>query len=149
MIQVGQDYTATFENITLTNAAQDLIELTAASGVPFVLTYAKVTTNQTTQVAGRIQILYRSAAGSGGTGVTPRAVSGGPTASTTVNRIVTTVGSAGNAMVSDAWNVVVPWEYDRRPGGLLIPAGSRIAVGLLAGVGTPAVSMTVEFTELK
>jgi hypothetical protein len=147
---MSYDYYATVENVALTNAAQDLLELTASSAVPFLLQFVEVTTDQTTQTTGRIQILFRSTAGSGGTGVTPRGGSSNdPSAATTVNRTVTTPGTGGNALASSRWNVVVPYTFDQRPDGFLIPASSRVAIGLLAGVGTPNISMTVRFKEYK
>lgn len=147
----GHRFTATFENVSVSAAAQDLIEMTASSAVPFILERVVVTCGTTSQEIGRLQILKRTTAGSGGSAVTPRAKDpAGPSASTSVNRTVTTVGTGGNAFDSLEWNIVTPAEFNYKPEGILVASGERVAVYLPAALGgSRNMSMTVEFREIK
>lgn len=147
----GHRYTVMFENVSVTNAAQDLIELTASSSVPFVFERAVVTCGSTTQTIGRLKLLKRTTAGSGGTSVTPRALDpAGPSASTSVNRTVTTPGTGGNELDAAQWNIVTPAEFNHKPAGITVGSGERLAINLAAALGAAQnMSVMVEFREIK
>jgi hypothetical protein len=138
---VGLMYTAQFQNIAITNVVQDIWQLNAAAACSVVvhswrLTFTPTIVSGVAQdVRLQFQILNRSTAGTGGTGVTPGAVNPRNTvvASTVVNRtVVTTQGTAGTIHSSDNISVIVPWERiyteaQRIP----IPAGSSNFLCLL------------------
>lgn len=141
----GLIYTASFENVSITNAAQDIWEFVAAAGVSLIIHSVRLTISPTItsgvaqDVRIRLQIQQRSTTGSGGAAVTPRAVNRRNTvsAATTVNSLVTTPGTAGNAWGSDFVSIVVPYERIYTPDQRIpITGGARWNLSLLAAAGS-------------
>lgn len=140
----GIMYLVSFDNVSITNAAQDVVQVIAAAGVPVLihswkLTFVPTITSGVAQdVRAQIRTLVRSTAGSGGTAVTPRAVNQRNTlaAAGTYNRTVTTPGTAGNVLSSEQPSIIVPYERvftaDQR---ILVPANTNWQMNLEAGLG--------------
>lgn len=131
-------YTAAFENIALTDAAQDILFLQTTANVPIRIHEFLLTSDVTTDVRARLQIMLRTTAGSGGTGITPRAVSERNTraAATTVTYMRTTVGTPGNVLDADRWSLLVPFQRLYTPETRLqINHSSFLALALVAGTG--------------
>lgn len=144
-------YSAQFENVAV-SAAQDLIEVVAAAAVPVTLHRIELSWAGTTQEVCRLQILRRTTTGSGGSAVTPRALHGRNTvaAACTVNRNVTTPGTAGDVLWTYQQNLVVP--IDELLGldalKIIVPGGGRIALNLAsAPAASRNCSLTLFFTE--
>jgi hypothetical protein len=157
LIDCGQAYTLTVENLTVptspaSGAPFDLVQIATSAAVPILVRRVVVTANATAASIQRVQLLRKSAAGTGGTSCTAFATNGGSSAtSTTCNYlVVTTTGGAGNAMDSQQWNEFAPYEFNQSPAGILVPVSGFISVSLVAAPGTTySASFTVEFVELK
>jgi hypothetical protein len=154
----GLMYTASFQNVTVTNAAQNLWELIAAAGVSLLvhsirLTFTPTITSGVAQdVRAQINIQTITTTGTGGSAVTPRAVNRRNTlaAVTTVNDLVTTPGTLGVIMDSENISIIVPFERIYTPDQRIpISGGNRLAVNLAAGLGASyAASSEIYFEEI-
>jgi hypothetical protein len=148
---MGLLYTAAFENVSMTDAAQDIIFLATSSSVPIKVHYARITASVTTDVRARVQMVRRTTAGSGGTGITPAELIGRNTvsAATTCTYLRTTPGTVGDVIMAEEWSLLVPFEYlptpEHRPE---VAASSYLGIHLVAGTGaTRSVSGYVVFEE--
>lgn len=158
MAASGLMYTASFENLTVTNAAQDIWEFVAAAGVSILIHSIRVTFSPTItsgvaqDVRARFLMQQRSTTGSGGTAQTPRAVNRRNTvaAATTCNSGVTTPGTAGNNFGADEISIIVPYERIFTPDQRIpISGGSRWNLTLVAGLGGSfSASSEVYFEEI-
>ena len=145
-------YSAGFENITLTDAAQDILTLATTASVPIRIHQVRISAGVTTDIRARMQILRRTTAGSGGTGITPTAKNSlnARAATTTVTSIRTTPGTAGAVLHPEQWSLLVPFDFtptpEQRPG---VSVGGFLGVHLVAGTGASRViSGWVDFEEL-
>ena len=135
---MGLLYSAAFENVALTDAAQDILVLATSAGVPIVVHEIILSTDVTTDVRARIQILRRTTAGSGGSGITPRALAerNSVAAATTVTNMRTTPGTAGNVLDGDRWSLLVPFQRLYTPETRIsVTVSGFVAVNLVAGTG--------------
>lgn len=141
----GLMYKVNFDLVSITNAAQDVLEIVAAAGVPllihaFKLTFVPTITSGVAQdVRAQLRQLVRSTTGSGGTAVTPRATNPRNTvaAAGTYTRTVTTPGTAGNVWGSENVSIIVPYERVFTPDQrILVPGGTRWCLNLEAALGT-------------
>ena len=115
----GLIYTAQFQDISITNVVQDLIQLATAATAAVLIHSIRVEFTPTI-VSGVAQdvrlalaIVQRSTVGTGGTGVTPSPVNPRNTVSaqSTVTRtVVTTQGTLVNTLGSFNSSVIVPFE---------------------------------------
>jgi hypothetical protein len=154
----GLVYTASVDAVSVTNAAQDLLEFVAAAGVPLLIHSIRVTfvptiTSGVAQdVRARLQLQQRSTTGTGGSAVTPRAVSrrNSVAAATTVNSLVTTPGTTGLLWSAEEVSIIVPYERIYTPDQRIpVAGGSRFSIALVAGLGAAyTASMEVYFEEL-
>lgn len=139
---MGLIYSAPFENITVTDAAQDIVFLATSSSVPILIHSVRLTAGVTTDVRARIQLVRRSTAGSGGTGITPSEYNGRNTvsASTTATYARTTPGTVGDVLQAEQWSLLVPldwtWTPETRPH---VPVSGYVGVNLAAGTGASRV----------
>lgn len=140
----GLMYTASFDNVSITAAAQDIWEFVAAAGVSVLIHSWKVTFVPTIvsgvaqDVRAQLRILERSTTGSGGVAATPRAVNprNSVAAATTTTRTVTTPGTAGNVKSSDQVSIIVPWERIYTPDQRIpLSGGTRLCLNLEASLG--------------
>ena len=148
----GMTYSAVFENVSVTAAVQDIWEGLTGGTTAITLHRIKLSWQRTTQENLRYQLLVRSTAGSGGTGVTARAtqVKNTTASGVTWNRTVTTPGTAGNILDADGWNLVVPYDsvYGKSELEIEIPAGTRFALALLnAPGGAYSATSTIVYSE--
>lgn len=149
---MGLIYSAPFENVTITDAAQDIAFLAASSSVPIIVHAVRITAGVTTDVRARIQIVRRSTAGSGGTGITPSEFHGrnSVSAATTATHSRTTPGTIGDILHAEQWSLLVPFEWlptpEMRPH---VPVSGFIGVNLAAGTGASRVmSGSIIFEEV-
>lgn len=158
----GLMYTAQFSNVSVTNAVQDIWQVTAAVTASVLIHSWRVTVVPTItsgvaqDVRINLQILNRSTAGSGGTTVTPVAVNkrNSTSAVSTWNRtVVTSQGTAGNIISGDQVSIIVPYERIYTPDQrVVLPAaasGSYISLFLTTAPGAAYnVSSEVYFEEI-
>jgi hypothetical protein len=141
----GIMYKVTAENFSLTNAVQDIIEILAAAGVPILIHAWKLTITPTItsgvaqDVRARIQTLFRTTAGTGGSALTPRPANNRNTlaaAGTYTRTVVTTQGTAGNLTGAEQPSIIVPYErVFTQAQRILIPGGQRWCIFLPAALG--------------
>lgn len=148
----GLLYSAGFEAISLTDAAQDIVFLATSSTVPIVVHEFNLSAADTTDVRARLRVLRRTTAGSGGTAVTARPLNSRNTvtAATTVTTIRTTTGTAGDVLEGHRWSLLVPFQRLYTPEArIYVPASGFLALELVAGSGaTRTISGEVVFEEL-
>jgi hypothetical protein len=155
---IGLMYTARFENVSITDAAQDIWELVTGNASIIVhwikLSFRPTITAGVAQdVRGRFRILERSTTGSGGQAVTPNGVHPRNTVAslTTCTRTVTTPGTAGDVRWADDLTTMMPIEIVftadmRQP---VQAASGRLCLEMVAGLGAAYnASSTVSFEEL-
>lgn len=149
---MGLIYTAPFENITVTDAAQDIVFLATSSSVPLLIHSIRVSAGVTTDVRARVQLIRRTTAGSGGTGITPSELfaRNSVSASTTATHSRTTPGTAGDVLHAEQWSLLVPldwtWTPEMRPH---VPVSGFVGLHLVAGTGASrVVSGSITFEEL-
>ena len=149
---MGLMYAARLENVTITDAAQDIVFLATSSAVPIVVHSIILTADTTTDVRARLLILRRSTAGSAGTTITARALHGRNTvtAATTCTSARTTPGTGGDELEGERWSLLVPFQRIYTPETRIhVPVSGFLGVNLVAGTGASrAVSGSVIFEEL-
>ena len=140
----GLMYTASFSNVSVTNAAQNIWEIIAASGTSLLihsirLTFTPTITSGVAQdVRAQLNVQRISTTGTGGSAKTPTAVNSRNTVSavTTFNALVTTPGTAGAVLDSENVSIIVPFERIYTPDQRIpITGGGRLALNLSAGLG--------------
>lgn len=140
----GVMYKVSFDNVSITNVAQDILEIVAAAAVPVLLHAFKltivptITSGVAQDVRGQYRWLVRSTTGSGGSAITPRATNQRNTlaAAGTYTRTVTTPGTAGNVLGSEQVSTIVPYELVfTQAQRIIVPAGTRLCLNLEAGLG--------------
>lgn len=149
---MGLIYSAPFENATITDAAQDIVFLASSSSVPILVHAVRISAGVTTDIRARIQIVRRSTAGSGGTGITPSEFYGrnSVSAATTATYARTTPGTVGDVLHAEQWSLLVPFEWLPTPEmRIQVPVSGFVGVHLAAGTGASRVmSGSVIFEEL-
>lgn len=140
----GLMYRVWFDNQSVTNAAQDIITLSASSSVPilihsFRLTFVPTITSGVAQdVRAQMRWILRTTSGTGGSVLTPSPLNQRNTVAAvgTYTQLVTTVGTAGTQQGADLPSIIVPNERvytsDQR---LLVNAGKILALNLEAALG--------------
>lgn len=140
----GLVYTASFSNVSVTNAAQNIWEIIAAAGVSVLVHSIRLTITPTIvsgvaqDVRAQLNVQTITTTGTGGTSVTPAALNRRNTlaAVTTFNRLVTTPGTLGVVMDSENVSIIVPFERIYTPDQRIpISGGNRLALNLSAGLG--------------
>lgn len=141
----GLMYTATFSDVAVTNAVQDVFEMIAAAGVPAIvhsirLTFVPTIVSGVAQdVRAKLQVVTRTTTGSGGSAVTPAPENprNSVAAVTTVNRtVVTTQGTLGVVKLADQVSTILPYERIFTPDQrIVIPGGGRLCLFLATALG--------------
>lgn len=149
---LGQKYNALQNSFTVATTASpvDICTLTAASNIPVIIERIVLTSGANAAAVQAIQLVRRSTAGTGGTsGVLTPEPNSAPASSSTFAYNVGTPGTLKNASDPDIWQMFAPYEFNRKPGGLLIVPGETFAINA-ASVGTLFVaSVHIEFIEVK
>ena len=144
MAASGLMYTASFNAVSVTNAAQNIWEIIAAAGVSVLvhsirLTFVPTITSGVAQdVRAQINVQTISTTGTGGSAVTPAPLNtrNSLAAVTTFNRLVTTPGTLGVVKDSELVSIIVPFERIYTPDQRIpITGGTRLALNLAAGLG--------------
>lgn len=158
MAASGLVYTASFQNVTVTNAAQNIWEVIAAAGTSLLihsirLTFTPTITSGVAQdVRAQLNIQTISTTGTGGSAKTPSALNrrNSVAAVTTFNSLVTTPGTLGVIMDSENVSIIVPFERIYTPDQRIpIGGGARLALNLSAGLGASySASSEIYFEEL-
>lgn len=158
MAASGLVYTASFQNVTVTNAAQNIWEIIAAAGTSLLihsirLTFTPTITSGVAQdVRAQLNIQTISTTGTGGSAKTPSALNrrNSVAAVTTFNSLVTTPGTLGVIMDSENVSIIVPFERIYTPDQRIpIGGGARLALNLSAGLGASySASSEIYFEEL-
>lgn len=148
---MGRIYNAYTGNLALTNAAnQDIFELMAGANNKLRLLYFELTMNVTTPSALRLRLIRRTAAGSGGNSVTVQLRDQEDSAATaTFNRMVTTVGTAGDVIAEFYWDQVMPLVFLPPPQRqITVQAGDGLGLELMTAPGTPTPGLEVVWEEI-
>jgi hypothetical protein len=149
---MGLMYSAAFENGSITDAAQDILFLATSSSVPLLVHSIRISAGVTTDVRARLQIVRRSTAGSGGTGITAQEIYGrnSVAAATTCTWGRTTPGTVGDVLDGEQWSLLVPFEYLPTPEmRIQVPVSGFLGLHLVAGTGASrSMSGRVVFEEL-
>src|ERR1700741_1529375 len=128
---LGQKYNAIQSgfSVATSGSALDLCTLTAVSGIPIIVERIVVTSGANAAAVQTLQLVRRSTAGTGGTAgtLTPEPNSA-PAASSTFNYNVTTPGTLKNGSDPEIWQMFAPYEFNRKPGGLLVVPGETFAI---------------------
>jgi hypothetical protein len=141
----GLMYTASFNSVSVTNAAQNIWEVIAAAGTSLLVHSIRLTFSPTIvsgvaqDVRAQLNVQVISTTGTGGVAVTPTPVNKRNTlaAVTTFNRTVTTPGTAGAIYDSELVSIIVPFERIYTPEQRIpVSGGNRLALNLAAGLGT-------------
>lgn len=153
----GLMYTASQQNVSVTNAAQNLWEIIAAAGTSLLIHSIRVefvptiTSGVAQDVRAQLAIQTISTTGTGGSAVTPRAAHPRNTvaAVSTFNGLVTIPGTLGVVKSASTPSVIVPFERIFTPDQRIpITGGGRLAINLGAGLGgTVTMSSEIYFEE--
>jgi hypothetical protein len=154
----GLMYTVSFQNVNVTGAAQNLWEFIAAAGTGLLIHSIRLTFTPTIvsgvaqDVRAQLIIMRLTGTGTGGSATTPAPVNIRNTvaAVTTVNRLVTTVGTASTQLSADNVSIIVPYERIFTPDQRIpVPGGGRLALNLAATLGTTySASSEIYFEEI-
>ena len=154
----GLFYTASFQNVGVTNAAQNIWEIIAAAGTSLLIHSIRFTVTPTItsgvaqDVRAQLNVQTISTTGTGGTATTPQPLNPRNTvaAVTTFNRLVTTPGTLGVIMDSENVSIIVPFERIYTPDQRIpISGGKHLALNLAAGLGaTFNASSEIYFEEI-
>lgn len=149
---LGQKYNAIQSgfSVTTTGSPLDLVTLTAVSGIPIIIERCIITSGANAAAVQTLQLVRRSTAGTGGTSgtLTPEPNSA-PAASSTFAYNVTTPGTLKNGSDPEIWQMFAPYEFNRKPGGLLVVPGETFAIALPSVPASFTASVHIEYIEVK
>jgi hypothetical protein len=142
----GLMYTASFSNVNITNAVQNIWEILAGSTTSILIHSIRLTFTPTIvsgvaqDVRAQLNIQTITSAGSGGATVTPAPLNKRNTLAAVSGfqrTVVTTQGALGAVLDSENVSIIVPFERIYTPDQRIpVSAGNRLAVNLSAGLGT-------------
>lgn len=149
---LGQKYNALQSGFTVstTGSPLDIVTLTAVSNIPIAIERIVLTSSANAAAVQTLQLVRRSTAGTGGTSgtLTPEPNSA-PAASSTFAYNVTTPGTLKNGSDPEIWQMFAPYEFNRKPGGLLIVPGETFAIAAPSIPTTFTASVHIEYVEFK
>lgn len=149
---MGQKYNALQNSFTVATSASpvDLIAITSVSNIPFYVERVVLTSNANAAAIQAIQLVRRSTAGTGGsTGTLTPEANAAPGASSTFTYNVTTPGTLKNASDPEIWQMFAPYEFNRKPGGLLIVPGETFCIAASVISASFVASVHIELVEVK
>ena len=130
-------------------AAQDLIQLLAASNVHVIIHKITVTSDLTTDERNII-LLHRgtAAGGNAGNGEAQR-VTGDAAADSTVTFHDTTQNTPANILEEHEWSCLLPWETQWTPEERVhVPGGGSFTVELGEAITSTSIACTIVWEEL-
>jgi len=151
LIDCGIDFTAAGDNVSVTTATQCLVQLTASGTVPCLIKKLVATSNQSASTLLQVRLARLSAAGTGGTSVTPNATSGQSSITATATVLsLCTLGTSSFIYDAQQWNEFSPYEFNLTPSGFLVPPSGIIALQIPVAPGAGFIaSYTLVYTELR
>ena len=150
-IGLGQKYNVVQSAFTVASSGSpvDVLTITSASNVPVVVERVVLTSSANAAAIQTLQVVVRSSAGSGGSSITPSPEpNSAPAASSSAAYNVTTPGTLKRSYDPEIWQQFAPFEFIRRPGGLLIVPGETFVITLPSTSGFTA-SVHAEIVEVK
>lgn len=149
---LGQKYNAVQSGFSVATAggAVDLATLTAVSNIAIIVERVVITSNANAAAVQTLQLIRRSTTGSGGSSgtLTPEPNSA-PAASSTFSYNVTTPGTLKNGSDPEIWQMFAPYEFNRKPGGLLVVPGETFAIAFPSVPTAFTASVHIEYIEVK
>jgi len=149
---LGQKYNAIQSafTVTTTGSAVDLATLTSVSNIPIIIERVVITSSANAAAVQTLQLVRRSTTGSGGSSgtLTPEPNSA-PAASSTFAYNVTTPGTLKNGSDPEIWQMFAPYEFNRKPGGLLVVPGETFAIAFPSVPTGFTASVHIEYIEVK
>ncbi len=139
-------------NVSTVGSPIDLVALTAAAAVPFLLNYLQINSAVNAAQIQKAAAVYRSTSGSGAAGSLGirNASAAGPSASTVANYLVGTPGAlSGTPAWSEDWQQFGGMELDKRDNPYLVPAGLTFAMNAPAIPAGFTMNVNAEITEMK
>jgi len=153
----GLLYRATVQNVTVTNAAQNLFEVIAAAATSLLIHAIRIEfdpviySGVAQDVRYYLSIASLSSTGTGGTAITPVPLHPRNTvgAVTTINSLVTSPGTLAAVKSAAAPSVIVVYDRiftsDQR---IPVVGSGRLGIGVTASLGgSLSMSATIEFEE--
>ena len=146
---MGRMYSASAQR-TAQTAAQDVIELLAATNVAVIIHEVEVTSNLTTDERNRIILHRGTASGSGGAAGTEVGLETGlPAADSAIEFGNTTQSVEANVLRSTEWSCLVPYHYLPTPETrIVVPGGGLFIVELAETITSTTLSATIVWEEL-
>jgi hypothetical protein len=155
----GLMYTASFSNVNVTSAIQNIWEILAGANTSILIHSMRLTFTPTIvsgvaqDVRAQLNVQTITSAGTGGAAVTPRPLNARNTvtAVSSFNRtVVTTQGALGVILDSENVSIIVPFERIYTPDQRIpISAGNRLALNLSVALGTAySASSEIYFEEI-
>lgn len=150
-IGLGQKYNVVQSAFTVASSGSpvDVFTLTSASNVPVAVERVILTSNSNAAAIQTLQLIIRSTAGSGGSSITPSPEpNSAPAASSSAAYNVTTPGTLKRSYDPEIWQMFAPFEFNRRPGALILVPGETLAIAFPSTSGFVA-SVHAEVVEIK
>ena len=142
----GLMYTASFSNVNVTNAVQNIWEILAGASTSILIHSIRLTFTPTIvsgvaqDVRAQLNVQTITTGGTGGATITPSPLNPRNTVaavSTFTRTVVTTQGTLGVVLDSENVSIIVPFERIYTPDQRIpVNAGARLALNLSAGLGT-------------
>ncbi len=144
---MGRLYSAA-NTATAQTAAQDVIQLLAASNVHVIVHEAWITCTLTTDE--RNQILVHRGTASGGTAGTENPTETGmPSADSAITFNDTTQNTPSSILIEDQWSCLIPWHYHPAPEGRIhVPGGGSLTFELGEAITSTSISSWILWEEM-
>lgn len=150
-IGIGQKYGFKVDQFTIpTNAgaAMNVFELLAAASIPILIQRIVIASFVSTAQVLAMQVAVRSAAGTGGSTTLASSSAEPPSGAAATETLAYNVTTQGGSLVkteaSTGWQLFNPYEFNRKPGGLLITPGQCFCLSMPTGTVTSAFAASIE-----
>jgi hypothetical protein len=144
LADIGIEYTAAADNISLSTSTYCVFQLTTTSAVPVFLKKLVATSSQTASTIAAVRLGIMTTAGTGGTSITPKATNGGVSRAATSTVVsLATLGTINYVNDAQQWNEFSPYEFNLIPSGILVPVSTSISLQLYTA---PAAGFFASFT---
>lgn len=148
---IGQKYGFQVNNFTIPanpSAALDVFNILAAASVPIAIQRLVISSAQSSAQTVPMIIGVLSGVSSGGTigtlATSTAEPPSGATASETLSYNNTTLGTLIKTTASTFWQVFNPYEFNRKPGGLLITPGQVLCLRVPTGAIGSSLAASIE-----